>query len=111
MLAGGDPHLQPEGDAARGVGKDSFIQRDRVSLSCRRGGQSESRGREVLSGAAHSIARHKWQPKVELTENESRARKRTNYSPRARSALHIFEFSWKSCQNEETCCSLSAARV
>lgn len=25
MLAGGDPHLQPEGDVARGVGKDSFI--------------------------------------------------------------------------------------
>lgn len=33
-------------------------------------------GCEVLSGAAHSIARHKWQPKVELTENESADQKR-----------------------------------
>lgn len=44
------------------------IYRGRGSLS----GQSKRRGCEVLSEAAHSIARHKWQPKVELTENESR---------------------------------------
>lgn len=51
--------------------KDSFISRSRVSLSERSGGQSESRGPEVLSGPVHSIARHKWQPKL---GRETRAR-------------------------------------
>lgn len=61
MVAEGDPRL-------RGWQGFIHIYRGRGSLS----GQSKRRGCEVLSEAAHSIARHKWQPKVELTENERR---------------------------------------
>lgn len=72
MRTGGDLHLQPEGDVAEGAGKDSFI--SRLVSHCRGPGtdKASTGATEVLSGAACSIARHKWQPKVELTKNECR---------------------------------------
>lgn len=79
------------------------IYRGRGSLS----GQSKRRGCEVLSEAAHSIARHKWQPKVELTENESR-----RGPERGRIILPfaptIFEFPGKKFSIRDGTCSLRA---
>ena len=79
------------------------IYRGRGSLS----GQSKRRGCEVLSEAAHSIARHKWQPKVELTENERR-----RGPERGRIILPfaptIFEFPGKKFPIRDGTCSLRA---
>lgn len=62
---GGRPAALPaRGGCARAGKEDSFISRSRVSLSERNGGTKRKQGTEVLSGPVHSIARHKWQPKV-----------------------------------------------